>query len=347
MSNTDNGNFLSGLTRYFQDLNAQEREMNLRDAARLRGPDGGRMDETGLPKINIAEWIAGLRGRGAQTDIQRQTSANQTAKTVNENLKTYPELQRLPQQRKGGEDDLAYNTRRLAEQDTEIAIRDAIRSGVPRDLLRDTGKALTPAEVSKIKEIYEDNQGVIKLINNEELGPKLLADLRSKNDGKRLTSEQLAGVLSDARGQDPVRLSNLETAQVKRDVAEGTLDLERLVREDRNQATNATIALENARLGVEERNAAAERDYRYRSDQADRDLKETLTMLGFDDKAAERELRYEEKQEQNRQLMILQLLKGLQGLGTAFVNQQLKLAIEQVFLQLYESVHFQSQGWVV
>ena len=52
--------------------------------------------------------------------------------------------------------------------------------------------------------------------------------------------------------------------------------------------------------------------------EADRELKKTLTMLGLDDRAAEREMRYDERQEQNRQLMILQLLKGLQQAGSIF-----------------------------
>ena len=130
MAATNNGNWLSGLTDWVRDMNAAEREMNLRDAARNRGADGGRKDETGLPKISLPEWLAGLRGNDAQVGIQRQTSANETAKIVNANLQSDPSLQRLSQVRQGNEDDLAYYSRRLAEQDSEIAIKGAIEAGV-------------------------------------------------------------------------------------------------------------------------------------------------------------------------------------------------------------------------
>lgn len=64
--------------------------------------------------------------------------------------------------------------------------------------------------------------------------------------------------------------------------------------------------------------ANADRDYKWRSDEADRDLKATLTQLGYEDKADERALAREDRAAENRQLMILQLIKGLSNLGGAF-----------------------------
>jgi hypothetical protein len=321
MAATNNGNFLSGLTNWIRDMNAAEREMNLRDAARNRGPDGGQMDETGLPKINFAEWLAGLRGNDAQVGIQRQTSANETAKIVNANLKSDPSLQRLSQVRQGNEDDLAYYSRRLAEQDSEIAIKGAIEAGVPLELVR-TGSTLTPAEVDKITKRYKDNQEVIKLIQNEELGPKLLAAAREQAGGKRLTGDQLAGVLSDARGQDPVRRSRLASEETERDVAERTAtvaersqSLAELQRQDSNAQFDSKIDHANRTLDYEWRTAQADRDYQYTRDEADRDLKKTLTMLGLDDKRDARRERSEERAAEQRQLFILQLMKGLGSLG--------------------------------
>jgi hypothetical protein len=321
MAAKDNGNWLSGLTNWIREMNAAERQMNLRDAAVHRGADGGQMDETGLPKINFAEWLAGLRTPEDQVGIQRQSSANETAKIVNANLKANPNLQRLPQLRKGGEDDLAYYGRRLAEQDREIAILKAIEGGVPSELVR-LDSLTTPAQIERASQTYRDNQDLIKLIQAEELGPKLLATEREKAGGKRLTGDQLAGVLSEARGKDPVRVSNLDTARVERDVAtrgaavaERQQSLLELQRQDTNAQFDSKIDYNNRKLDYDWRNAQAERDYQYSRDEADRDLKKTLTMLGFDDKRDERRERSEERAAEQRQLFILQLMKGLGSLG--------------------------------
>ena len=65
------------------------------------------------------------------------------------------------------------------------------------------------------------------------------------------------------------------------------------------------------------RTANADRDYQWRSDEADRDLKATLTQLGYEDKRDERALSREDRRAENRQLMLLQLMKGLGNLGGA------------------------------
>ena len=58
---------------------------------------------------------------------------------------------------------------------------------MPLELVR-TGNKLTPSEVDKITQTYNDNLLLIKLIQAEELGPKLLATEREKAGGKRLTT---------------------------------------------------------------------------------------------------------------------------------------------------------------
>ena len=64
--------------------------------------------------------------------------------------------------------------------------------------------------------------------------------------------------------------------------------------------------------------AKDDRDYKYRSAEADRELKKELALLGFEDKAADRRYDREERRDQNRQLLILQMMKGLQNLGSGF-----------------------------
>lgn len=68
------------------------------------------------------------------------------------------------------------------------------------------------------------------------------------------------------------------------------------------------------------RTANADRDYKWQSEEADRDLKATLTQLGYEDKRDERALAREDRRAENRQLMILQLIKGLGNLGGAFAQ---------------------------
>lgn len=314
MAATNNGNWLSGLTNWINERNAAQREMNVRDAAIRRGADGGRKDETGLPKLDLVEGIAGLRGPEAQREIQRQTSSNETARIVEANITSDPSLGRLSQVRQGGEDDLAYNMRRLSEQDSEIAIKKAIEAGVPLELVR-TDTRLTPAQVDKITNTYNENQGLIKLIRNEELGPKLLATLREKNGGNRLTGDQLSGVLSEARGKDPLRVSRLETEQTTREVNRDRQTLSELQREDTNKLNNSTIDYNNTKLEYDWKTANANRDYEFQRDEADRELKKTLSMLGLEDKADARRERSEERSAEQRQLFILQLMKGLGQLG--------------------------------
>ena len=57
--------------------------------------------------------------------------------------------------------------------------------------------------------------------------------------------------------------------------------------------------------------ANADRDYKYRAAEADRELKKELALLGFEDKAADRRYDREERRDQNRQLLIMQMMKGL------------------------------------
>lgn len=189
------------------------------------------------------------------------------------------------------------------------------------------GSLTTLAEINKASSNLNTRTELLTALDKKVLGPSLLAQEREKVGGRRLTNSELAQLRSKATLEDPqyIEARNaaeqlLKESKSRVSIAERGQDLAEVKRIDANNQANSEIDLANRRLGVEERNAAAERDYNWRSDEADRDLKETLTMLGFDDKAAERELRYEEKQEQNRQLMILQLLKGLQGLGGAFAN---------------------------
>ena len=219
-----NAGFLQRLTsaltnpgEFFGDMNAAENQIAIKEAARRRATSRGvdedgnpkapynPMDETGLPQITAAEWISGLRRDGTNDRelIQRQTSANNIGKTVNQNFTSEPiALQKIDRARQSGEDDFSYYTRLLGSQDSALAIRDAIAEGVPKELLQ-ADTQLSPTQVQKITEDYNTNQGIIKDIGGEEKGAKLLAAARAQlKDGERLNTEQLRAVLVDAQNQD-------------------------------------------------------------------------------------------------------------------------------------------------
>lgn len=63
------------------------------------------------------------------------------------------------------------------------------------------------------------------------------------------------------------------------------------------------------------KNAEADRDYKWRAAEADREQKKLLTMLGYEDKRDSRAADREDRRAENRQLMIMQLMKGLGNLG--------------------------------
>jgi len=166
-------------------------------------------------------------------------------------------------------------------------------------------------------------------LNSSTMGPGLLAEARAENPGRRLTNDELRRLRSTAQTTDPVYIeqrqaasdqsdlvaSNIETNESTARVNEGTLALSQMQERNSNRLRNAEIDLANSKLDYEWRNANANRDYEWRAAEADRDLKKTLSMLGLEDKADARRERSEEREAQNRQLFILQLMKGLGSLG--------------------------------
>jgi len=99
---------------------------------------------------------------------------------------------------------------------------------------------------------------------------------------------------------------------------EGTLALSQLQERNRNKISMAEIDYKNKTNEYNYLTAKDDRDYKYRSAEADRELKKELALLGFEDKAADRRYDREERRDQNRQLLILQMMKGLQNFGSSF-----------------------------
>ena len=85
-----------------------------------------------------------------------------------------------------------------------------------------------------------------------------------------------------------------------------------------NAISLAEIDYNNDKLRYDTDVANTKLKYEYDTANFDRDLKRDLALLGIEDKREERRYRSERDQAQDRQLFILQLMKGLGGLGEAF-----------------------------
>lgn len=191
------------------------------------------------------------------------------------------------------------------------------------------GALTTQADLDVAAGNLNTRNDLLSAINSSTMGPGLLAEARAENPGRRLTNDELRRLRSTAQTTDPVYIearqaasdqsdltqSNIDTNESTARVNEGTLALSQLQERNNNRLRNAEIDLANSKLDYEWRNANADRDYEWRSAEADRDLKKTLSMLGLEDKADARRERAEEREAQNRQLFILQLMKGLGSLG--------------------------------
>lgn len=192
-------------------------------------------------------------------------------------------------------------------------------------------------QLARRTDLLTGEQGIDKLVK----GPELLRLKRAEVGGRKLTNTELEQVRAQAMQQDPQTVATLDqtrasTANTKqqtqaskdgvtlrrRELDQGDTELRMQGARDRNANALANRKIDHANdlAEWEWRNNNADRDYNWRNSEADRDLEKTLTILGLDDKAAEREMRYEEREDQNRQLMLLQLLKGLQNMGGAFAN---------------------------
>ena len=94
-----------------------------------------------------------------------------------------------------------------------------------------------------------------------------------------------------------------------------TADLAELTARNDMKIAEAEIDFKNSTNLYNWKTANADRDYNWRTAEADREMKKDLALLGFKDKDADRRYDREESREERRQLMLLQMLKGLQNLG--------------------------------
>lgn len=107
------------------------------------------------------------------------------------------------------------------------------------------------------------------------------------------------------------------SARADRNVAvnEGTLELNRVNAENTQAINLAQINLSDKMAQYEHDIAKITLANQTQQANADRDLRRDLAMLTREDNAADRAYNRQRDERESRQLMILQLMKGLQGLG--------------------------------
>ena len=209
-----------------------------------------------------------------------------------------------------------------------------------RDLTPEQRKSVTNLtsvdEVRRLADEEREYEALETRVRGMDLGATSLDELVKRNNGDRISKKELEQLETDLKPLQTKEIraaqnheSDLKTEQTNRDVAtanqaettRSNLASESLRADElyNNNALNmATIDFKNAQLQHETDVANAKLKYEYETANFDRELKRDLALLGIEDSRDERRYRSERDQAQDRQLFILQLMKGLSGLGQSF-----------------------------
>ena len=218
----------------------------------------------------------------------------------------------------------ALHARQIKLREDSTQFQDDLRELTPAQRAQVT--SLTP--VSEVRRLADDEREldtITERVRGMDLSPEgqtLRDQLLQGKDGKRLSAEDLKALetkLKPYRRSDIREVaehdSRMETEETTRDVSTGTLDLNRKIEANNNAIRRAQIEFDNAKLRQDTDIANLKLKYEYDSANFDRELKRDLALLGLDSEREERQYRSERDQAQDRQLFILQLMKGLGGLG--------------------------------
>lgn len=288
------------------------------------GESLGSLQENAGKHTNWYDTINAWGGKGVETvDFsQRQFDENGRVKVTKYDVllgRSQPELQ------------AEYEKQRQAGVRNSAANQQFQRDNSGKGAVPKVGEQLYAPQTTNVGDI--ENLNTLEATRVTKVTP-LLEELGRMDGGKlaiatklgdKPTVSQVAAVIgeltpkqaSSIRDQE-AHNSNLETARSTRSVNEGNLALSRTQERNRNALALAEIDFKNNTNEYNWKTANADRDYKYRAAEADRELKKELALLGFEDKAADRRYDREERRDQNRQLLILQMMKGLQNLGSGF-----------------------------
>ena len=219
------------------------------------------------------------------------------------------------------------NNNNLRQSDPEFQkdLAELKRQGVKTDSLT------TNLSIQDQAETFRDVKVLQTSIREMEGGAEALKGLGDKPTKAQLESlkTELKPKQTKAIREGEVHDSNLETAESQRDnvtsqiesrtaadkINVRTADLAELTARNDMKIAEAEIDFKNNTNLYNWKTANADRDFNWRTAEADREMKKDLALLGFKDKDADRRYDREESREERRQLMLLQMLKGLQNLG--------------------------------
>ena len=186
---------------------------------------------------------------------------------------------------------------------------------------------------------FADRKAALTAISDVDGGGKILDAARVKaglKPGEELSVAQLKQVLADANENSPKGQRALEThntsinaskesvlaSQSNREVntqsiasAKARTLLDSVNAENSQRIAEAEIDYKNSVAGYEHNIAQRQQDMDWESGSLDRNLRKDLAILGLEDKQTDREYDDRRDERSNRQMMIMQLMKGLQGFG--------------------------------
>lgn len=201
-----------------------------------------------------------------------------------------------------------------------------------RALLRDLtpeqrSKITSTSDVGAILEIGEDNaitsaqRTEIRGMDNGTV--RLTA--KQKELGRPLTQGELETLKTDLKPEQTLEIraegtyqDGLKSSENLRNTNTAASDLARVKAVNADEMARAEVALKNKEIGYNFRTSEAKRKQDYETGNLDRDLRKDLAILGLEDKQSSREFEDRKDARSNRQMMILQLMKGFQGLGQSF-----------------------------
>lgn len=208
-----------------------------------------------------------------------------------------------------------------------------------RSLLRD----LTPEQRAKITSTSDMGE-VLDIGENNAITSAQRTELRGMDEGtaaleakrkelgRDLTQSELETLKTDLRPKQTLAIRDKETheegiktSQSTRDVNTANIDstkaataLARVNAVNQQRMAEAEVALKNKEIGYNFRTSEAERKQDFETGNLDRELRKDLAILGLEDKQSGREFEDRKDARSNRQMMILQMMKGFQGLGQSF-----------------------------
>lgn len=186
---------------------------------------------------------------------------------------------------------------------------------------------------------FADRKAALAKISDVDGGGKLLDAARVKaglKPGEELSVAQLKQVLADAKENSPQGQRDLETHKTGIRQKEAAITasesavevndqsiasakartlLDSVNAENSQRIAEAEIDNKNRVAGYNHNIAQRQQDMDWESGTLDRNLRKDLAILGLEDKQTDREFEDRRDERSNRQMMILQLMKGLQGFG--------------------------------